>query len=585
MPQSLQSLVKGTTMKCKVCEIEFRDLIRHLKNSIKCQSSYDMQVLINERKAASFKKKSSNNKKYYENNKADILEKKGKHYEENHENILHSKKQYYTENKEIILEKRRKSRPKDCQRKRFQKHFTGKDAMKYITEQQEHLFHHTEEFCQPETMPHLNHSIELDNGLCHSCQEMSSIKIIGVNRLVCLKCTKAHCYLCKAEVSPDPSLGYLHYSPDLGSRLEFIPGYCALYSLYPNDVWSRNARINQKDCRICKDTKNKYPEYELFLGTEKDIYSWCKSDEQFYICNLCPTSKIFVCQFDLHMRSHTKYGQNIAVLALKADIDFDMINSRRGHVNESDFFVIESELMEIEGLIAVLTVLEKSWLENVGCKNLLENIPADFNLGAFILLKPGTNIQNELLKKISVDSFVVKYKLITVRNHFISTYTTFGRNVYFEEFFLYRERENYINKRNYAILEERCQITYPQNIYKSTRENTHLNRLSVMSIPMCNPARFPVYETEVLKYLWKLVKFSDLCCCVSKFFCTSSTNLEKCKEGCCGKCSSTILENELLSSESESESYSWFESDSETDNKSSESEKETDEDFIKNLSS
>ena len=577
-------------MKCKVCAIEFKDIVRHLKNSIKCQTSYDMEALKNERNLERLKKKSSNNKKYYKDNKAEIKEGFKKYHAQNQESILHSKKQYYAAKRDIILEKKKKSRPKDCQRKRFQKHFSVKDAMRYITQQQEHLFHHTEEFCQPETMLYLNHSIEFDDGLCYSCQDLSSIKIIGVNRLVCLKCTKAHCYICKSEVSPDPSFGYLHYSPDLGSRLKFIPGYCPLYSSYTvyNDVRSRNARINLKECRMCKDIKTNYPEYELFLGTEKEIYSWCKSDEQFYICNLCPTSKVFVCQFDLHMRSHTKYGNNIAILALKTDIDIEIINSRRWHVSENNFSVIESELFQIEGVIAVLTVFGRSRLEDVECKNVIVNNLANFNLGAAILVRPGMNIQKELLKRFvkkrSIDNVVEKCKLITVRNHFIAKYEDFAKNESFEELFLYEDWESYIYKRNSAILEERCAITYPENMCKSIKEKTHLNRESILSKPMSNPVCFTGYETEVLKYLWNLVKVSNFCCCVSKFFCTSSTNLEKCKKGCCGKCNREILQDELPSSESESNS--GYESDSESSSKSiSENETDPDEEFLKNMSS
>ena len=37
------------------------------------------------------------------------------------------------------------------------------------------------------------------------------------------------------------------------------------------------------------------------------------------------------------------------------------------------------------------------------------------------------------------------------------------------------------------------------------------------------------------------MKNSGLCCCVSKFFCSTSTDLEKCKEGCCGKCEVEIV--------------------------------------------
>lgn len=42
--------------------------------------------------------------------------------------------------------------------------------------------------------------------------------------------------------------------------------------------------------------------------------------------------------------------------------------------------------------------------------------------------------------------------------------------------------------------------------------------------------------TIILRHLWNRVKNCNLCCCHSEFFCSSSPNLEKCHEGCCGKC-------------------------------------------------
>ena len=60
----------------------------------------------------------------------------------------------------------------------------------------------------------------------------------------------------------------------------------------------------------------------------------------------------------------------------------------------------------------------------------------------------------------------------------------------------------------------------------------------------------PGFSSHVLQFLWRLVKHSDLCCCVSKFFCSTSTDLEKCQQGCCGKCE----EGKLSSLDSDTDS-------------------------------
>ena len=54
--------------------------------------------------------------------------------------------------------------------------------------------------------------------------------------------------------------------------------------------------------------------------------------------------------------------------------------------------------------------------------------------------------------------------------------------------------------------------------------------------------KWECFLPHVQKFLWNKVKHSDQCCCVSKFYCTTLTSLEKC-EGCCGKCSDDLGES------------------------------------------
>ena len=60
------------------------------------------------------------------------------------------------------------------------------------------------------------------------------------------------------------------------------------------------------------------------------------------------------------------------------------------------------------------------------------------------------------------------------------------------------------------------------------------------------------YKDHVWEYLWKQVRNSDCCCCESKFFCSSSTNMEKCAIGCCLKCKGIVdSESDLCASDKE----------------------------------
>ena len=604
-------------MNCISCNKDFHDLLRHLRNSKNCQSAYDMKSLVKERKLAQLAKKRCYMKKTYQQNKENILQAKKEHYAENKEDILQVRKGHYEENKEDILQVRKqhyeenkeqilqnekntylnnkdeirsrqaayyvKSKSKICQRKRFRKHFTEKDAMYYLSNQQTHLYHHISGFCQPETMPDLNHSIESDDELCCSCKKMSAIKIIGINRLVCVSCKKAHCSVCKVEVSPNPMLGYLHFSPDPGRLLAFIPGYCPLYSTY-DDLYSRSIK---NECRICKQIKKEYPEYELFLGTEKDLFSYYKEKEreQMYICNLCLTSKKFVCQFDQHMRNHTKYGQRVTIITLKAEVERELT---WGHLDEINFSRIEDELMETKGLEAVLTVFGIKQLKQE--HYLINEIDLkDMNLGAALVFKPETEIEHELSKMFKKADLIEKYKVIYSKNYYIETYglyAAFRKMTHkFEKLILFDmfTRDDSLWERNKAILENRCSLTYPNNTYKSTLGHSHLIERGIFIV---YPKGKIEYKEEVLDYLWNIVKTSYLCCCVSEFFCSTSTNLGKCIEGCCGKCSKT--EDETKQSISDSESQTTEEetgSDSESESNSKSSNNDQESDFMNNWSS
>ena len=105
-----------------------------------------------------------------------------------------------------------------------------------------------------------------------------------------------------------------------------------------------------------EDIKSRYPEYEMFTETVNTSvqYSCRKMDLLFYKCNLCSTKVEFVCEFDHHMRSHTKYGNKVAIVGFIAKIGE---LPRRGHIKEENFAKLKTEFMKIEGVVSVLTVV------------------------------------------------------------------------------------------------------------------------------------------------------------------------------------------------------------------------------------
>jgi hypothetical protein len=532
----------------------------------------------------------------YENKKKDILDKRKVHYQKRKEIILLNKRDHYKERKQEILEKRAehykdnkeairkkqaiyyiKRKQKIFQRRRFHKHFDKNDALSYLTSPQEHLYHHTNGFCQTESIEFFNHRIESYDSVCKFCTQNSAVKILGVNRLVCTRCNKAQCWICKTEVSPDPRMGHLHYYTrpfsDTGLLLKSIPNYCPLYSnnLLPN---SRRIEVNKKakECRICADVKIKYPEYEVFHKSRTEL----GIDFEIYICNICTSDtcsycvrKYFLCEFDHHMRGHTKYGQNIAIVAINSPMQTCVREKVLDHVEKTYFASIEKEIMKASGVSAVLAVYDKRRLGTVFNEDELKNA----DVGASLVLKIGTDIEAEL-SSISFDKDVIeKYKVLTVKSYYLENgfekhrYYGTWRNKFEELLYWqhYRDplmsvkgfpREEDFHYRNLALMTTRCSLTYPFDTYAS--------------VPSSYKCSWYGYLNRMLKYFWEVVKQSDLCCCVSKFYCSSSTTLDKCVEKCCGKCKEENSEtdsscssldfdldtDETVTSESEMESKS-----------------------------
>ena len=203
---SILDLIK---MKCDYCNKDFGDVLKHLKKSELCQTVYDMESLVNERKLIRLQKKRDcqkilyekkrerilkQKKEYYQDNKDEIISKRQDHYKENKDEILSKRQDHYKENRVEILQKKKEYYQKFkhliYQRHRFRNYIAKEEILSYRSQAQEHLYHHTNGFCQPQTMSYLNHSVDFYDGICDSCSEASAIEIIGLNRTVCLRCSK-----------------------------------------------------------------------------------------------------------------------------------------------------------------------------------------------------------------------------------------------------------------------------------------------------------------------------------------------------------------------------------------------------------
>ena len=355
-------------MKCKVCDQHFVDILKHILKNEACKAAYNVDQIMEERRLVRLDKKRKYMRKRYVDKNEEILKQKKDHYESEKQRILKDRKDYYEINHDEVREKQAAYYRRSRQRQRFRKYLLAKDVLSYLSKPQEHLFHHSNGFCQPETMKYLNHSVEYHDGVCESCKEPKAVKLAGVNRLVCTSCTNAHCGVCKAEVSPNPLLGYFHYSPDTGHKLGFLPGYCPLYS---NELFGNvPATVTEvKECTICKDVIERHPEYKISLKAEKkrilvnnDCYE--SVDVMIYNCNLCVARRTFVCEFDLHMKSHTMDGPLVAIIAMNTTRNVKFVSPSPGHVEADDFRVFEKEFMELKCVTAVLAVFNGKRMED-----------------------------------------------------------------------------------------------------------------------------------------------------------------------------------------------------------------------------
>lgn len=87
---------------------------------------------------------------------------------------------------------------------------------------------------------------------------------------------------------------------------------------------------------------------------------------------------------------------------------------------------------------------------------------------------------------------------------------------------------------------------------------------------LCPKDSMPSFHQEVFQYLWNIIKQSKLCCCVSKFYCSTSKTLESCPEGCCGKCLIVISVDENIESSDANLDSGSTDSDEDFENETSE---------------
>ena len=215
--------------------------------------------------------------------------------------------------------------------------------------------------------------------------------------------------------------------------------------------------------------------------------------------------------------------------------------------------------MKVSGISAVLAVFGTKRLEPFSYMK----VDNDMNLAASALLNEGVDIFSELENSDFDSSIVEKIRILDLRNHFMTDKSTTcqfqagycKRNLFEEKLLRWNEtplmpnwddeNDGFWYKRSKSLLTARCALQFPSDRYK-------------VVLPTGSRKNF---SSHVLQFLWRRVKYSDLCCCVSKYYCSTSKSVDKCQEACCGKCN----EEESVTEEDGNDGSSFGSSDNKSD--------------------
>ena len=158
-------------------------------------------------------------------------------------------------------------------------------------------------------------------------------------------------------------------------------------------------------------------ERKSILG--EDGWRFDPQEVYLYTCNLCDSKFHYVCEFDLHMRSHTKHGKNVVIFGLVYNSEESLISHKR--VSDSIFSVIEKELMKVSGISAVLSICGTDRLEPFSGSMHLDD---DMTVAASVLIGAGVDIYSELDDSGIESSIIPKIRVLDVRNHVMSDKST-----------------------------------------------------------------------------------------------------------------------------------------------------------------
>ena len=290
---------------CEHCEWKGKSILQHLRYHPNCKEKTDLEVLRKVVQEKNKQKRVSYQRQYDSQHRQEKVDYQ-RQYDSQHRQ---EKRQYDSQHR---AEKRKYDREHKNERKvrnKFFEHFTSPDEetsqyypgfSTFETPATLHMYRHSAGKCtsdyystdDPDEKTLTAHEIDrsVNDEVCLNCGN-NLIKLHNINRLQCVNCYSAQCYVCKASVSPNLDMAYKHFwTPDFNS---FVPELCPYF-----ENSGKFDMREQDTCDSCKRSDQ---------GAKQSILQHFSEEKQKYICNdKCPSEPFStICEALTHvLRKH-----------------------------------------------------------------------------------------------------------------------------------------------------------------------------------------------------------------------------------------------------------------------------------------
>mgnify|MGYP003312943009 CR=1 FL=1 len=329
---------------CEHCEWKGKSILQHLRYHPNCKEKTDLELLRKVVQEKNKQKKVNYQRQYDLQHRQEKVNYQRQYNSQHRQENVNYQRQYDSQHRQEKVsyqrqydsqhrqekaeynllhraEKRKYDREHKNERKvrhKFFKYFSSpnEDTSRYYpgfssfkTPATIHMFRHSIGECSPDyyriddpdektvTAHEIDHSVK--DEVCLNCGN-NLIKLHNINRLQCVKCYSAQCYVCKASVSPNLDMAYQHFWTTYFNN--FVPELCPYFE--------NSGKFDMREKETCDSCERSDQ------GAKKSILQHFSEEKQKYICNdKCPSEPFStICEALTHvLRKHPKrlcYGDS-----------------------------------------------------------------------------------------------------------------------------------------------------------------------------------------------------------------------------------------------------------------------------------